>query len=71
MSKSRQGMRGGSFPQGKVAKIKTSVSIDADILAATRSRVGRRGLSGEVERLLRAESERVALASDRRARNER
>jgi len=45
--------RGGSAPMGAMPKRAVSVSIDADVLAATRARVGARGLSAEVERLLR------------------
>ena len=46
--------RGGSLPIGDKPKRAVSVSIDADVLAAARERVGKRGLSAEVERLLRA-----------------
>ena len=46
--------RGGSGPVGDRPKAKTSITVDADVLEAARDRVGARGLSGEIERLLRA-----------------
>ena len=46
--------RGGSRPAGSRPKRAVSVTVDAEVLEATRERVGRRGLSAEVERLLRA-----------------
>lgn len=50
--------RGGSAPMGSRPKTRVNMALDADVLRKTRERVGPRGLSAEVERLLRGELEK-------------
>ena len=49
--------RGGSAPAGDRPKRVVHLTVDCDVVDAARKRVGPRGLSGEVERLLRAANE--------------
>ena len=50
--------RGGSAPMGSRPKARVNVYLDTDVLQRTRLRVGQRGLSPEIERLLRQELEK-------------
>gem|GEM_PF-6850694 len=49
--------RGGSAPAGDRPKRVVHLTVDCDVVDAARKRVGPRGLSGEVERLLREANE--------------
>ena len=58
LSRHRTPGRGGSAPMGPRPKTRVNVSLDTDVLERTRERVGPRGLSPEIERLLAAEIEK-------------
>jgi len=57
MSRHKTPGRGGSAPAGDRPKRPVAITLDCDVHEAARQRVGPRGLSAEVERLLREANE--------------